>query len=101
MFTMTQITSEVILSFIFSPDLDGFCQESTSHSKKWWDHCGGLGNHLSWLKLQAWVLQRLPRLHIKCSLLQLQNTLLVRQDDADAGLVARSHSVTADSTGLE
>ncbi len=96
MSTMTQIyASELILSFTFSADLDTFCQESTSHSKIWWDHCGGLGNHLSWLQLQARVLQRLPRLHIRFALSQFQDPLLVRQDDADAGLVAQSLPATA------
>ena len=45
--------------------------------------------------LQARVLQRLPRLHIRFALSQFQDPLLVLQDDADAGLVARSLPATA------
>ncbi len=85
--------SDLILSFTFSVDLDTFCQKSTSHSKIWWDHCGGLGNHLSWLQLQARVLQRLPRLQIRCAL--SHKDFLVLQDDTDAGLVDRSLPATA------
>ncbi len=73
--------------------------ESSSHSK---DSTGpaqdlqeGLGNYLFLLELQARVLKGLPHLHIRCALSQLQDPLLVRHDDADAGLVARSLPATA------
>ena len=73
--------------------------ESSSHSKNFTglaQHLpGGLWNHLSWLQLQAWVLQRLPCLHIRFAISQFQDPFLVLQDDTDVGLIARSLPATA------